>query len=103
MLVGDGADEAIDLFKAEDNVVLIGELAVILACALGVLWWSSSARHALTEKVISTKAWWEPNKGRQGRYEPSKRKVLWMLPRELLGTIDTRVYVSPSPADLQTT
>jgi hypothetical protein len=37
MLVGDGADEAIDLFKAEDNVVLIGELAVILACALGVL------------------------------------------------------------------
>jgi hypothetical protein len=30
-LIGDGADEAIDLFEAKDDVVLTGEVAVILA------------------------------------------------------------------------
>ena len=29
-LIGDGADEAVTLFETEDNVVLIGKVAVIL-------------------------------------------------------------------------
>jgi hypothetical protein len=29
-LIGDGADEAVDLFEAEDDVVLIREVAVIV-------------------------------------------------------------------------
>jgi hypothetical protein len=29
-LLGEGADEAVDLFEAEDEMVLIGEIAVIL-------------------------------------------------------------------------
>jgi hypothetical protein len=33
-LIGDGADEAVDLFEAEDNMVLIGEVAVILLVLL---------------------------------------------------------------------
>lgn len=28
-LIGDGAGEAVDLFKAEDNVMLIGEIALL--------------------------------------------------------------------------
>ena len=33
-LIGDGADEAVDLFKAEDDVVLIGEVTVVLLALL---------------------------------------------------------------------
>ena len=29
-LIGDGADEAVDLFKAKDEIMLIGEIDVIL-------------------------------------------------------------------------
>jgi len=29
-LIGDGADEAVNLFEAEDDVVLIGKIAVVL-------------------------------------------------------------------------
>jgi hypothetical protein len=52
--LGEGADEAVDLFEAEDNMVLIGEITVILLMLL-VSCDDCYLQGALTEKATSTR------------------------------------------------